>query len=93
MQSLFAGARALTERDALSHIRADLPIYIFSGDKDPVNGGLVWLEPLIERYRKAGVRDVTVDFYKDGRHEMLNETNRAEVVANLSRWIDRVVAR
>ena len=32
------------------------------------------------------------DFYKDGRHEMLNETNRDEVIKNLFAWIDRVVA-
>jgi len=93
MQSLFSAAGALFVPGALKHVRHDLPIYIFSGDKDPVNGGLAWLRPLGERYRDAGVRDVTADFYKDGRHEMLNETNRAEVVAKLGSWIERVLAR
>ncbi|MBL8780603.1 MAG: alpha/beta hydrolase, partial [Alphaproteobacteria bacterium] len=35
----------------------------------------------------------TTDYYKDGRHEMLNETNRGEVVANLAGWIDRIVTK
>lgn len=91
MQSLFSAAGALFVPGALKHIRHDLPIYIFSGDKDPVNGGLAWLTPLAERYREAGVRDVSTEFYKDGRHEMLNETNRAEVVAKLGAWIERVM--
>ncbi len=92
MQSIFAAAAPLFEPGALGRIRSDLPIYIFSGDKDPVNGGLAWLKPLVERYRAAGIKDVTYDFYADGRHEMLNETNRAEVVAKLGAWIGRVAA-
>ena len=78
---------------ALKSIRPDWPIYIFSGDKDPVNGGLAWLTPLVERYRDAGIKEVTYDFYRDGRHEMLNEINRTEVVAKLGVWINRVIAR
>ena len=93
MQSLFAAAAPLFVPGALKHVRPDLPIYIFSGDKDPINGGLAWLTPLVERYREAGVRDITFDFYKDGRHEMLNETNRAGVVAKLGTWIERILAR
>lgn len=75
----------------LRRIRSDLPIYLFAGDKDPLNGDLAFLHILIERYRAAGVTDIAYDFYPGGRHEMLNETNRDEVIANLLRWIDRVV--
>ncbi|MBI1213022.1 MAG: alpha/beta fold hydrolase [Alphaproteobacteria bacterium] len=91
MQSIFTAAAQLTAPGALKQIRPDLPIYIFSGDKDPLNGGLAWLKPLVDRYREAGIADVTYDFYKDGRHEMLNETNRSEVVAKLKAWIDRII--
>jgi alpha-beta hydrolase superfamily lysophospholipase len=90
MGSLFAAAAPLFEDGALARIRPTLPIYVFSGDKDPINGGLAWLTPLIDRYRAAGIKDVTHDFYAGGRHEMLNETNRAEVVAKLGAWIARV---
>jgi alpha-beta hydrolase superfamily lysophospholipase len=46
----------------------------------------------VERYREAGISDITTDFYSGGRHEMLNETNRDEVVANLKTWIERIIA-
>jgi alpha-beta hydrolase superfamily lysophospholipase len=39
----------------------------------------------------AGLADVTVRTYPDARHEILNETNRDEVIAELNRWLDRVV--
>jgi alpha-beta hydrolase superfamily lysophospholipase len=44
----------------------------------------------VARYTEAGL-DVTARYYVDGRHEMFNETNRDEVVANLIGWLDRVV--
>lgn len=92
LMSVFAAAQVMFEPDALKRIRPELPIYLFAGDKDSLNSNLAGLTPLIERYRAAGIKDVTHDFYRDGRHEMLNETNREEVVANLGRWIARVAA-
>jgi alpha-beta hydrolase superfamily lysophospholipase len=92
MMSIFTAAQALFEPDALKRIRPTLPIYLFAGDKDPLNSNLAGLTPLVERYRAAGIKDVTTDFYAGGRHEMLNETNREEVVRNLGRFIARVAA-
>ena len=34
-----------------------------------------------------------VIFYKDGRHEILNETNRLDVFGDISRWLERHVAQ
>lgn len=90
LMSVFAAAAPLFEEGALKRIPRNLPIYLIAGDQDPLNGGLAFLTPLVERYRAAGIADVTHDFYPGGRHEMLNETNRAEVVANLGRFIARV---
>ena len=39
-------------------------------------------------FRAAGCRDVTVRLYPGGRHEMLNEVNRQEVLADLLSWLD-----
>jgi alpha-beta hydrolase superfamily lysophospholipase len=86
-----SAAQRAADPDELKRIRPDLPIYLFAGDKDPLNGDLAFLNLLIERYQAAGLKDVTCDFYPDGRHEMLNETNRDEVIANLVRWMHRVV--
>ena len=71
----------------VARVPKSLPIYIFSGSRDPVGPNL---EGLIESYRGAGL-DVTTKIYPDARHETLNETNRDEVTADLIAWIDRVV--
>jgi alpha-beta hydrolase superfamily lysophospholipase len=78
----------LKEPAEIAKIRKDLPIYIFIGDKDPINQDLELLKPLVDRYREAGLTKVEVKVYPGGRHEMLNETNRAEVVADLSGWLE-----
>jgi alpha-beta hydrolase superfamily lysophospholipase len=39
----------------------------------------------IGRYHDTGIDNISHDFYPGGRHEMLNEINRDEVVANLVR--------
>lgn len=86
------GRLAARVRDAaeIAKIRKDLPVYIFVGDKDPVNRNLDLLKPLVERYAAAGLTDLEVKVYPGGRHEMLNEINRAEVIADLTRWLERV---
>jgi alpha-beta hydrolase superfamily lysophospholipase len=64
-----------------------LPVLFFSGAVDPVGANTRAVTALAERYRALGLRDVTVTFYPDGRHEMLNETNRDEVVRDVLAWL------
>jgi alpha-beta hydrolase superfamily lysophospholipase len=89
--SMFAAAGPALDPAKLARIRKSLPVYIFAGDKDPINADLTRLTPLVERYRALGL-NVATDFYEGGRHEMLNETNRREVVANLKTFIERILA-
>ena len=86
-----ASFMALREREAgpavLAKIKRGLPIYVLVGDADPINQKLQRLTPLIDAYKNAGLA-VTLKVYPGGRHEMLNETNRAEVVADLLAWLN-----
>jgi alpha-beta hydrolase superfamily lysophospholipase len=76
--------------EAAKMIRPGLPVYIFVGDADPINANLSRLTPLVDAYREAGLA-VELKVYPGGRHEMLNETNRAEVVGDLLAWLDRTM--
>ena len=85
--SLFAPAPRLADPDQLARIRSDLPILIASGDADPLAGGGALVQLLGQRYRDAGIADVTVSVYPAARHEILNETNRGEVTADIVAWL------
>jgi alpha-beta hydrolase superfamily lysophospholipase len=92
MQSFMALRERPMGPAELAKVKAGLPIYVFVGDADPINAKLERLTPLVEAYRAAGFA-VTLKVYPGGRHEMLNETNRAEVVGDLKAWLDRTVVR
>ncbi len=88
--TLAASGEVFAAPEAIAKIRKDLPIYLFAGDQDPVgfNGELV--KVVSERYKDAGITDVELRLYKDARHEVFNETNRAEVVDDFVAWANRI---
>ncbi len=66
----------------------DLPLLILVGSDDPL-GGARSVERLAETYvSRSGLRDVEAIVYDEARHEVFNETNRDEVVADLLAWLD-----
>lgn len=86
--SLLASGASTGDPALLQRIPKDLPVYIFSGDRDPVGGNTALLDILANRYRDIGLREVQTRYYPEARHEMLNEVNRDEVIADLVRWLD-----
>jgi alpha-beta hydrolase superfamily lysophospholipase len=93
LASFLGTAPRLCDPVALRKIRRDLPIYLFSGSEDPVGQQLRGLHVLIDRYRDAGLRDVSFDVYPGGRHEMLTEINRRDVQTSLVGWISQQVEK
>jgi alpha-beta hydrolase superfamily lysophospholipase len=91
-KTMFVGARRLADPGQVAVLRCDLPVYIAVGESDPVNGGLTLLYPLADRLKDAGLTDVTVVTYPGARHEILNETNSAEVIGSLIAWANQVTA-
>jgi alpha-beta hydrolase superfamily lysophospholipase len=91
--SFLGAALELSDPLRLREIRDDLPIYLFSGSEDPVGQQLEGLALLIHRYEKAGLYDISHDFYEGGRHEMLNEINREQVRGRLLAWIASILER
>lgn len=67
-------------------LAADVPILIVSGAEDPLSRA-DGLQRLAAAYRGRGVRDVTLRVYPGARHELLNETNRDDAIADIVTWI------
>lgn len=83
----FKGIRDAFNKDNIKNIPPDIPVYAFAGDKDPVGLSGKGLLTLISNWKAAGSKDISYHLYKDGRHEMMNEINREEVISNLISWI------
>jgi alpha-beta hydrolase superfamily lysophospholipase len=85
---LLAGLRAVNDQSRVARVRPDLPVLLMAGDKDPVGAGGKGPRAVREQYAKAGLADVTCTLYPGARHEIFNETNREEVLADLVGWLD-----
>ena len=92
MMSMGEPAFASATPEAAGRIRKDLPVLSMAGTEDPVNGNIVFLEVLEERWKGAGLERFDTQYYKGARHELLNETNRDKVTEAVIGWMNSVVS-
>ena len=78
----------VTNYKNIDKIKKDMPILILSGNNDPVgeNGKLV--KKLYDIYKNQGLSNLVLKLYENGRHEMLNETNKEEVYNDILTFIN-----
>ncbi len=65
-----------------------LPLFIVSGDKDPVGGLGKGVMVVYEMYKDMGIQDLTYKLYEDDRHEILNETDKQTVFEDILAWMN-----
>jgi alpha-beta hydrolase superfamily lysophospholipase len=65
-----------------------LPVYILSGAEDPVGGAHGFVPLLAGKFKAAGLEAVETRLYPGARHEILNETNKDEVLKDIKDWLD-----
>ncbi len=83
---LISGTQYLSRQKNINKT-PNIPILIFSGDKDPVGANGKGVNRVYRMLKKAGVEDVTLKLFHNGRHEMLNEVNKGEVYDLIKRWL------
>lgn len=84
---LMTGLEIIHNQKRNKNIRPDLPMLIISGDADPVGGYAKGIWKTAALYEKAGLENILVELFDDGRHEILNEINRDEVYHSVLKWI------
>lgn len=90
-KDLFTLNKKANETTAFKNTKNDLPIFILSGDMDPVGNYGKGVKAVYSNYLKNGKKDVSIKLYKDGRHEMVNELNKEEVFSDVLNWLDSKV--
>lgn len=85
---MMGGLQYIVSARALSQMDHNTPIYLYSGDKDPVGASGKGVKKVYSYFKALGIKDLTLKLYPDGRHEMHNELNRDEVYADVLAWLD-----
>ncbi len=84
---LLRGVRSIHKAENMNRINKDMPIYIFGGDKDPVGNFGKGVINLKDKLEIVGVKNIEYKLYENGRHEMLNEKNKVEVMEDTIQWL------
>ena len=69
----------------------NLPVLFISGAADPVGENSKGVLRAYRAFVDEGMENVSLKLYPDARHEVLNETNRAEVYDDVLHWLERLV--
>ena len=85
-RDLFCGLEEVSRKDWAGKV-PNVPIYIVSGDKDPVGGMGKGVREVCDRLVRSGKTHVVLQLYKGGRHEMHNETNSDEVLRGIAAFL------
>ena len=87
---MFAGMKNLCT--PTSSARINLPIFLISGSCDYVGNCGKLVKKLSQKYEKT-INNVLWKEYKGARHEILNEPNRDEVIADVIGFIKSVIIK
>lgn len=69
----------------------DLPLLLMAGSEDVI-GGEKGNVMLLNSYKRVGLTDLELIVYEGARHEVFNETNKDEVMADLVSWLEARVS-
>ena len=75
-------------KEGVYMILKTLPVLFTSGAEDPVGNFGKGVRKGYEKYRAAGIQDVSLRLYTGDRHEILNETDREQVYQDLLEWLE-----
>ena len=75
------------DRKKVESMPKQLPLMLIAGADDPVGNYGKSVEMVYQSYLDAGMQNVQMKLYKNDRHELLNETDRASVYEDIYRWI------
>ncbi len=91
-QDLMRGLKKTHSPKEMAKISTKLPVLMISGDADPVSNNGKTLKKLLEIYKNNSLQDVQLKLYEGGRHEILNETNKEEVINDVFAWIEERIS-
>lgn len=87
-RDMMGGLKFLTSQKNINKMNKAAPIYFMSGAEDPVGDYGAGVETAYKAFCRAGLADVMIRLYPGGRHEMLNEINRGDVMQDILNWLN-----
>lgn len=90
-RDLFRMLEAVSAEDWAPKVPTDLPILLISGEDDPVGSYGKGVCAVAGALTHAGAQKLRTILIPGARHEVLNETDRADTYTLIDKWIDEVL--
>lgn len=76
----------------LEKIPKELPVFMASGDKDPVGDYGKGVKKVYQSLLDAGLTNVKLKLYSEDRHELMNEPDRQNIMEDIENWLSKCLA-
>lgn len=86
---MFTGMKVVVRPESMKRIPKSLPVLFTAGADDPVGAFGKSVTRVYEKYKAAGIKDVSIHLYEGDRHEILNEVDRKNVYQDILEWIEK----
>ncbi len=90
-RDMLTGIQMNQKKENLARMKSSLPVLFIAGEQDPVGSYGAGVRKSAAAFRQAGLSDVTVLLYQEGRHEILNESMKGAVYQDVFHWISRKI--
>ena len=87
-KGLFEAVNFSCNPENTAKISKKLPLFIVSGEQDPVGGLGKGVKQVYDMHKECGALDVTYKLYENDRHEILNETDKQVVFEDIMAWMN-----
>ena len=87
-REMLRGIACIEKQENLKRMNRNTPILFLSGQDDPVGDMGKGVRRAYRSFRRSGVRDVEIRLYQGLRHEILQETGREKVYADVAHWLE-----
>lgn len=79
-RDMMGGIKFITDPENIAKMNKELPVLFISGWDDPVGEYGKGVKRAFKAFVDAGMKHVHIKLYPNGRHELLNETNKDEIM-------------
>lgn len=86
-EALFELVNRLFSQENLSKLPAELPTLVVSGQEDPVGAYGEGVKAAFQSMEAAGMKKLELKLYPGDRHEILNESDRQQVMEDIAAWL------
>jgi len=90
-RTLFELISRIQKKKNLEKIPKELPVFVISGDADPVGDYGQGVKAAYDSLETLGMTNLSIKLYSGGRHELINEIDKQQVYDDIWNWLSGII--